>query len=399
MIEEKGFNSSSGGCKMHNYHQSYLDGNWDNISRLILYGAGIEAKEKIKRIVNDFNVPFIVDQDEKKWGNCLYGVQIVSPDKLNEVKNNDKILLVIARRDHKAISDIKKVLSRYNLKENIDFCHISTFATEWYFKFKQQYCIFSVDIALTTACSLKCKNCNMFVRHYTRPVMYKYEEIVHSIDLFFNRIDYVFRLGFLGGEAILNPDLKRILEYTFNTYRHKIGRITVHTNGVLLLDKDLLKIIYKIDGLVLISDYTGVIGEKSCVNLLEQQLRDWDVDYGIMKNRIWCDTGFPEHPCQITDELARAHMLGCNGWRGLNDGKFYYCNISWSAEKAGLFKLSEGDYIDLASMEENSRKTKQKIYDFSLGNLPPNGYMSFCKVCGGCGPDNQDFVLAGEQVE
>ena len=130
---------------------------------------------------------------------------------------------------------------------------------------------------------------------------------------------------------------------------------------------------------------------------LEEMLIREGVDYGIMSNRVWCHTGFPDHPWNLTGEEARRHMIACDGWRGLNDGKLYFCNIAWSAEKAGLFRLREGDFIDLALLPEAEERTKKKIFEFGTGRME-NDYMSFCRVCGGCGPDNPNFVPAGEQM-
>ena len=80
----------------------------------------------------------------------------------------------------------------------------------------------------------------------------------------------------------------------------------------------------------------------------------------------------------------------------IHDGKFYFCHIAWSIEKTGLYKLKDTDYLDLAVMP-TGEESKKKILNYSLGAME-NEYMSFCKVCGGCGADNQQFVLAGEQV-
>ena len=90
-------------------------------------------------------------------------------------------------------------------------------------------------------------------------------------------------------------------------------------------------------------------------------------------------------------------MMSCGPiFHGLNDGKYYYCHVAWSADKAKLLSTVPDDYIDLTELE-NSDKAKELILEHSSGNLA-KGFVKLCKVCGGCGNDNTEFVRAAEQV-
>lgn len=373
-----------------------LQGDWSGIKRIIPYGYGAELKNRIHRILQDFEVPFIVDSNPEKWGENYRGVEVVSPDRIGNLGTGDKVLVCLAGRARGPYEEIKGVLESYGLRENIDFCRLSQFTTEWYYRYRQEYCIYMMDMALSTACTLRCRNCNMFVPHYKTPVMVSFEEARRSIDLLMGCIDYLFGVTFLGGEAFLNPNLEKILHYVNETYSDKIGQITIATNGVNLPNQCVIDVLRREAVHVVISNYTDAIGAKSHVQELSELLKENDIHCSVLYNRIWCRTGFPEHPWDVSESEAKRHMLGCNGWRGLNDGKYYFCNIAWSAERAGLFQLQEGDYIDLEKLPPNDAASKRALLEFSLGKLPKE-YMSFCKVCGGCGEDNQDFVLAGEQ--
>ena len=158
----------------------------------------------------------------------------------------------------------------------------------------------------------------------------------------------------------------------------------------------MIKQLKKNDVLVEISDYTDALGIKSRVEELRRLLIYHGIKVSVMRNRVWCKVGYPESSHAIDPKIVREHMLQCNGWRGLNDGKFYFCNVAWSIDKAGQFKLNEDDYINLADLPANTKESKEKILAYSLGYML-KGYMSFCQYCGGCGPDNQNYVLAGEQ--
>lgn len=45
-----------------------LEDNWGNIEYIIPYGCGLEAYRTLNRIIKDFNVPYIIDNDPKNGG-------------------------------------------------------------------------------------------------------------------------------------------------------------------------------------------------------------------------------------------------------------------------------------------------------------------------------------------
>lgn len=367
---------------------------WENVAEIIPYGAGLEAYRTLGKIVEDFYIPYIVDKDEKKKGLQIYGVPVVGIEQLRKKKKSQKILITIAKRRY---SEICKELKRYGFKEYEDFCHISQFGMEWYYKYKRKYCIFTMDMTITTACTLRCQKCNMFIPYYKKPIMYSVKEIQRNLDLLFERIDFVFAIGIIGGEALLHPDLEKILEYMYEKYRDRFGSLCITTNGVLIPDEKKLEIIKKYNIIVIISDYKHAITDKSKLDYLDDILNKRGIICQIRRDLIWCDFGFPEQPFSISNQNVREHMLGCDpGWRGLNDGKFYFCNVAWSAEKAGLFHLNREDYVVLEELLPNQEESKIELLRYSLGEMK-QAAISFCRVCGGCGEDNQRFVEAGKQ--
>ena len=92
-------------------------------------------------------------------------------------------------------------------------------------------------------------------------------------------------------------------------------------------------------------------------------------------------------------EQLKEHLTCCRPeWNGLNDGKFYYCNVSWSAEKSGRFVLQPEDYIVLEDINPRDKEECHRLVELSRGTS------SFCRVCGGCGRDNEKYVSAGVQL-
>ncbi len=77
----------------------------------------------------------------------------------------------------------------------------------------------------------------------------------------------------------------------------------------------------------------------------------------------------------------------------VKDRKFYYCNVSWSAEKCGRYTLSKEDYIALDEIDPKDKKACHRLVELSRGTS------SFCRVCGGCGSDNHNYVPIGVQMK
>jgi len=372
-----------------------LDSEWADVTTIVPYGFGADAHRTLKRLFQDFTIPFIVDQDERKWGQTYLGAEIVSPEKLRVLPENAKVVVTIAKR---RFHEIRPVMETYGFREHMDYCHISQFAQEWYYKYRREYCLFTLDMAMTTACTLNCRHCNMYIPYHKKPFMLTLAEFQKNLELLMGRIDYVFTLGLLGGEALLNPELPEMLAYLDERYHSRIGQPILTTNAVRMPSDSLLGILKQYHVNLVISDYSEAIHARAHADELKARADAIGLTCNIMRSRVWTDVGFPDHPWDVPEECAREHMLQCDpGWRGLADGKLYFCNCAWSAEQAGLFRVKEGDCLDLASLPAGEEASKQKVLAYCRGHLP-NEYFSFCRVCGGCGEDNQKFVLAAEQT-
>lgn len=374
-----------------------MSAEWNNINKVVLYGMGLVADRFIDKIIRDFDVPFIIDK--KKAGENYKDINIVTLETVvDQIKQSEYKIVVMTSR--KVYEDIKTVLEGNNFEEYKDFCHVEKFAIEWYWQNKQQINIVQVNTAITTSCTLNCTNCNMFMPYYKNKTTYGFDEMKGDIDILMKNIDYLFCYMLLGGEPFLNPDLGKIIEYTRGKYAEKIGKISVTTNGTVLPCKETLEVLKKNNVRVVISNYTAAVDYTKKYEMFIQTLEEWGIAYTVNITLEWRDFGFPVKPFNWgSAENVAAHMISCSPlFHGLNDGKFYYCHVIWSAEKANLYKVSEHDYIDLRKLDSSSIEDKRRLSEYSMG-IWEKKYLDFCKVCGGCGDDNQNYVQAGAQMK
>ncbi len=109
------------------------------------------------------------------------------------------------------------------------------------------------------------------------------------------------------------------------------------------------------------------------------------------------DIGFPHETLELQGDLKQ-HMLNCSqGCHSINDKKFYYCSTMWDAEKSGLHRPSESDYLDLEKSTGDIQKDKMQMLEYCLG-IMVNDHISLCAKCRGYGADNKCLVDVAEQM-
>ncbi len=82
----------------------------------------------------------------------------------------------------------------------------------------------------------------------------------------------------------------------------------------------------------------------------------------------------------------------------VGNGKLYYCGALCSAERCGLWKLRQGDYVDLTQSEGPREADKLRVLRYCLGDVDQK-FISMCNVCWGAGADNPHEVVAGVQMK
>jgi hypothetical protein len=369
-----------------------LTKDWQDIQSIALYGAGIVGgicRTLFERI--DLEIPFVIDQDKKKQGTLWKGIPIVSYDEAAPALQGMKIVVMAG---HTAYGKITEFLNEQGLHEFEDFCNVGHFMSEWLWSAKSMNCVFHVDMTITTKCTLNCRHCNLFIPYHKEQVNFSFEEMKRNIDLFFERIDFVTYFGLIGGETFLNPALETCIVYLGENYRDRIGRITVVTNGTVTPQDSLLSVIKKYEMYLSISDYTDVVPYGEKMEALIERAQAYGIDYSRNSSIVWTDFGFPERPLRRTEEELEEHLKSCRpNWNALHGGKFYYCNVSWCAEQSGHYRLQPEDYLELEQIDPKDKMACRRIVKLSRGTS------SFCRICGGCGKDNTNYVRTGEQMQ
>lgn len=374
--------------------KSKLTNDWKYISELVVYGFGKVAHDNIDFFKNSFNIAYIVDSNKEKC-NCEFkGISVKHVDDVKDDLKNYKIVIMTANRNAALVGED---LEKFGLQSGKDFCSMEQFLTEWFWNYKKKVCLMEVHSTITSRCTLKCKHCNMFMPYYREHVDYTAKDILEDLELLFRHVDYIVAYEILGGEPLINGELADMIRQIGDRYGNRIGNIGIITNGTLLPDEQLIEISKKYNVKYDFSDYTDVVDYKKRFDSAVKIVSDAGLRYSVNRSLRWCDFGFPVNNRMYDFDKVREHMLSCGPiFHGLNDGKYYYCHVSWSADKAKLLKNVSDDYIDLRTLDDDDR-AKEAILEHSNGNMA-KGFVKLCKICGGCGNDNTEFVKAAEQM-
>ena len=371
----------------------FFSDDWGSLKHIVLYGYGTVGKSCLKKMQSDFSVDFIMDRDTEKSGRHISGIPVYAPEDGLAALAGQKIIVMTGGRVYLEISSF---LRGRGLEEFKDYCSIEFFITHWYWEAKGMNCVMELHSAITMNCTLKCKHCNMFVPFYERNVTYDIDHLKDDADMLFKYVDYVFCYTLLGGEPFLHAHIGEFIRYLAETYGDKIGTIKIVTNGTLLPGPETIEVLRKYPVWVSISDYTGCVPYGERLGELRRIFDENAVDYTVSGLGKWLAFGFPDNPVCIGEDACASHMRECSPiFHGYNDKKIFYCHVAWSAQKIGRYALQEKDFVDLKRLPFSERHV---IAEHCLGEIKV-GYVSFCRVCGGCGKDNTNYVPVGEQLK
>lgn len=367
---------------------------WKDLKDIMMFGYGRQGKKMYETLKRDFHICAIVENDEQKRGRKVDDITICSFEEAREQVGNCKIIVTVS--EHYYV-DIKKQLEEAGLTENVDFVMYHQFIAEWYFKFRQKIYVTKTDLSLTSYCNLNCRHCMQFLPFWKKRHETSLEECKDNLDCYFQCVDYVMEMDFIGGEPFLYRYLPEIITYVGERYRSRIGYLGFITNGLMMPEEEILNLMKKYNVTISISDYSKNLHYEEKMDALCKRLDDMGIVYYKNENIDWFDFGFPENLYHYEGEAARKHMKLCNNIQHvLDEKKLYYCGLEWSAQKGKLHEPDENNYIDLCEMAGKALAERKKILEMLLGNIP-GGYIQFCKVCGGFGIDNNNRVATAQQ--
>lgn len=377
-----------------------LSDDWGNLrlqGEIVAYGMGRIGRRVLPSLMKEFEIPYLIDKENSKTK--VLGIDVITLEEaaIRLKQEQHKIIVTTVMASY---TEIAEELKRYGLRENEDFCYFERFAGEWNLRWRNRCVLSKIDTVITSRCTLKCKNCNMFICHVAHPKDIELDKLKRNFDVFFESVDFVYEYTLLGGEPFLHKDLKEIISYLGDEYGGRIGQINLISNGTIVPDDDVIQIMKRNNVSVHISDYTSTVPYKERLQQVTELFSKSSIMYYVIPNNTWKDVVYPD--LSYTAEDIREHMLLCgHSTHSVDFGRLYWCDPAFAAEYFTEFSSRTDDSLDLASNQKNHspHDATVNILRYLWGDVNERGYMSICEKCAGVGKDNQRIVAAGVQVK
>lgn len=376
--------------KLHNFDKFIQD--WDLETEYVLFGASKECVQFIRSMdilmgEGVLKIKCIVDHNVKDV-ETIQNINDISSayHQSKEIKINRTNIPLIHIDDFDFNSQViittdvfKQKYKDYLEKNNVKYTWYKNIASIWPLKHKNKVHIYQTDVLVTERCTLACSYCNMFMPHYEAPIHRELDIIKSDVDSYFKIVDYVSVFHLVGGEPFLYPNIEDIIEYILKNYIHKIDKLIITTNGTILPKQSTLDLLKENDVILSVSDYTDKLPhiQKKVLRVLDTY-KSQNINHYVRNEIEWYDFGDLRIKKNLTTDELIKHFDSCTApFRGLNDGKFYYCHLNTSAVRTNLFPLNNNDYVSINDV------SKEDLIKFDLGytNL---GYVTFCDNCNGC---------------
>ena len=376
-----------------------LSDDWGDLTEhgtIVPFGVGRIGRRVIPSLMEEFDIPFLIDNGCCK--ESVYGLNVLNL-KQAVTYLREKNLKVVVTTVFYSYKKIKQEMESLGFIENRDFCILERFAEEWNLRWRNKCVLSKIDTVITSRCTLRCKNCNLFISHAPVQCDIDLKRLKKNFDIFFESVDYVYEYTLLGGEPLLHKSIAEIISYLGNRYGKRIGRINLISNGTVIPSNDVIDILKKYHVTIHISDYTCSVDYKEILAKLQKKFLANDIEYYVIPNNTWKDVIYPREGFQ-TDN-PRRHMLLCgHSTHSVADGRLYWCDPAFAAECFMGFVSKEDDSLDMEANKRNYSKYEAtlNIIKYLLGDVNARGYMSICEKCAGVGSDNNKLVLAGEQA-
>jgi organic radical activating enzyme len=364
---------------------------WDIDSEYVLFGASKECvqfirtmdflfgseKLKIKYIVdhsvktgiaNNLNEVSEYYHQSKDFNNNRTNIQLVN------INDFDKQGNVIITTD-----EFRKDYQIYLEEHKIKHTWYKNIASIWPYEYLNKVHIFQSDVLVTEKCNLNCSHCNMFIPHFEMPKHRELDTMIKDIDSYFNIVDYVSVFHLVGGEPFLHPQIENVIQHILSNYIDKIDKFIITTNGSIAPKSSTIELLKSSNVILSVSNYSDKLQKlKTKVEKVIGIYKSNGIKHYVRNEIEWYDFGDLRVKKNLpTDKLIK-HFDSCTApFRGLNDGKFYYCHLNTGAVLTKLFPLDKNDYVEIDKI------SKEDLLKFDLG-YTDLGYITFCDNCNGC---------------
>ena len=98
----------------------------------------------------------------------------------------------------------------------------------------------NLEASVVNECTLNCRHCVHFMPEYGHPPLPSADLVISDLQKLLPTIERIDVFTLLGGEALLHPELHRMVSFLLKS--DKIGRVDIQTTGTLAPPTEIVKL-------------------------------------------------------------------------------------------------------------------------------------------------------------
>ena len=327
-----------------------------------IYGFGVSGKWLAT--ILGHRVKGFIDSDEKKSGRLFNNIGTFSPKTVGEIDGIPIIVAVVDIQDvlpiiksnfpnseviplgnllynQKAgygVDNETEEFVNYSLKA-VEICHQSFLGKE------NPRFMRSLDIVISTRCSLKCQDCSNLMQYYKNPDNITYADVRKYFDTLISKIEHIYEVRIIGGEPFMNKEAYEIIKF-FLTHSG-VSKVVVYTNATIPLKPE------KMDGfdqkklVFFVTDYGSL--SKNTTRVLDV-LDKKGVAYSAFPPRNWTDSGRILHHKRTIEENQEIFEKCCGkNLYTIMDSRVYRCPFAANADRLSAIPNNPLNYVEVSA--------------------------------------------------
>lgn len=252
----------------------------------------------------------------------------------------------------------------------------------------------SLDIMITTKCSMKCKSCANLMQYYV-DAKNTDEGILSYVKTLSENVDAISEFRVIGGEPLMNKHWAKIVNGVIEQDNKR--EVFIYTNGTIAPKDDDLKSFEGKEVNFYITNY-GKLSKN--VDRMVESLEKHGIAYMNKPADYWVDCAtIREHKRPPKDNKIVFEECCAKHFYTLLNGKLYTCPFIANAANLKAIPLTNSDFVDLTDTNQDLRGKISKLVNM-------RNFFPACDFCVGrpYDPttaevyDGKGFIKAAEQA-
>ncbi len=215
----------------------------------------------------------------------------------------------------------------------------------------------SLDVMITTKCSMKCESCSNLMQYYTDPQNSDFQKILDEVNIITDHVDEISEYRVIGGEPMMNKEWANI---SYGLIKDDPKRkVYVWTNGTVGPKDEQLELLQGKDVSFVITDY-GQFSRN--IENLKEKLTKFNLAFVATEVRNWVDCSSLRKHNRTPSQLQEVYKECCAKYLyTLLDGRLYSCPFIANAAKLKAISDNPANYVDLYSDSEVVKRRIKRL--------------------------------------